>query len=180
MSVALRQARSPARAKLACLILVRGAETGCKPSFWTYLKVNGCRGCQKQEERETIHHVLSEGCEGIGRKKNSRYREEMRRALHKIKKLMSDKFNSDGVIQANKAIRALGQPSSQTNPEDETLALRQIISGMIPEWQEVDEKEKKGTIENMKLWTGDMMNWARIHTNHEKWTQKKNEHRAHV
>eukprot|EP00965_Chrysotila_dentata_P003416 111041-Pleurochrysis_carterae.AAC.1 len=24
------------------------------PSFWTYLKVNGCRGCQRQEEEETI------------------------------------------------------------------------------------------------------------------------------
>eukprot|EP00965_Chrysotila_dentata_P184400 6087572-Pleurochrysis_carterae.AAC.1 len=31
---------------------------GSKPSFWTYLKLNGCRGYQKQEEAETIHHVL--------------------------------------------------------------------------------------------------------------------------
>eukprot|EP00965_Chrysotila_dentata_P189256 6173221-Pleurochrysis_carterae.AAC.1 len=23
---------------------------GNRPSFWTYLKVNGCRGCQRQEE----------------------------------------------------------------------------------------------------------------------------------
>eukprot|EP00965_Chrysotila_dentata_P103781 3426464-Pleurochrysis_carterae.AAC.2 len=29
-----------------------------RPSFWTYLKVNGCRGCQRQEEEEAIHHVL--------------------------------------------------------------------------------------------------------------------------
>eukprot|EP00965_Chrysotila_dentata_P105743 3493070-Pleurochrysis_carterae.AAC.1 len=41
---------------------------GNRPSFWTYLKANGCRGCQKQEEAETIHHVLSGGCEGIDRK----------------------------------------------------------------------------------------------------------------
>eukprot|EP00965_Chrysotila_dentata_P254542 6211911-Pleurochrysis_carterae.AAC.1 len=32
---------------------------GNKTSFWTYLKVNGCRGCQRQEEEETIHHVIS-------------------------------------------------------------------------------------------------------------------------
>eukprot|EP00965_Chrysotila_dentata_P029086 967211-Pleurochrysis_carterae.AAC.1 len=33
---------------------------GSKPSFWTYLKVNGCRVCQKQDvEVETIHHVIS-------------------------------------------------------------------------------------------------------------------------
>eukprot|EP00965_Chrysotila_dentata_P163128 5387605-Pleurochrysis_carterae.AAC.1 len=54
---------------------------GNRPSFWTYLKVNGCRGCQRQEEEETIHHVLSGECEGIGRSKNNRYRTEMRRVL---------------------------------------------------------------------------------------------------
>eukprot|EP00965_Chrysotila_dentata_P100972 3335701-Pleurochrysis_carterae.AAC.1 len=51
---------------------------GNKPSFWTYLKVNGCRGCQKQEEEETIHHVISGGCEGVGKKENNRYREGLR------------------------------------------------------------------------------------------------------
>eukprot|EP00965_Chrysotila_dentata_P047109 1563307-Pleurochrysis_carterae.AAC.1 len=29
---------------------------GNKPSFWTYLKENGCRGCQKTEVDETIQH----------------------------------------------------------------------------------------------------------------------------
>eukprot|EP00965_Chrysotila_dentata_P224496 6194204-Pleurochrysis_carterae.AAC.1 len=38
---------------------------GNKPSFWTCLKVNGCRGCQKQEEEQTIHHVLSGECEAV-------------------------------------------------------------------------------------------------------------------
>eukprot|EP00965_Chrysotila_dentata_P006586 215554-Pleurochrysis_carterae.AAC.1 len=40
---------------------------GNKPSFWSYLKVDGCRGCQKQEEEEAIHNVLSGGCEAIGK-----------------------------------------------------------------------------------------------------------------
>eukprot|EP00965_Chrysotila_dentata_P162090 5352432-Pleurochrysis_carterae.AAC.1 len=31
---------------------------GNEPFFWTYLLVNGCRGCQKQEEEEAIHHVI--------------------------------------------------------------------------------------------------------------------------
>eukprot|EP00965_Chrysotila_dentata_P084459 2788829-Pleurochrysis_carterae.AAC.1 len=31
---------------------------GNKPSFWTYLKVNGCRSCSKQEEEETIDSNL--------------------------------------------------------------------------------------------------------------------------
>eukprot|EP00965_Chrysotila_dentata_P176502 5827985-Pleurochrysis_carterae.AAC.1 len=47
--------------------------------------VNGCKGCQRQEEEETIHHVLSGGCEGIGRNKNNRYRTEIKRALGKCK-----------------------------------------------------------------------------------------------
>eukprot|EP00965_Chrysotila_dentata_P194526 6176418-Pleurochrysis_carterae.AAC.6 len=48
---------------------------GNEPSVWTYLKVNGCRACQKQEEEETIHHVISRRCEGIGKKENNRYRD---------------------------------------------------------------------------------------------------------
>eukprot|EP00965_Chrysotila_dentata_P159394 5265603-Pleurochrysis_carterae.AAC.1 len=75
---------------------------GNKPSFWTYLKVNGCRGCQKQEEEETIHHVISGGGEVTGRKESSRYREEVRGALEKCKQLMTDRPNSAGVTQANK------------------------------------------------------------------------------
>eukprot|EP00965_Chrysotila_dentata_P055139 1830121-Pleurochrysis_carterae.AAC.1 len=43
---------------------------GNRPSFWTYLMVNGCRGCQRQEEEETIYHLLRGGCEGIGKSKN--------------------------------------------------------------------------------------------------------------
>eukprot|EP00965_Chrysotila_dentata_P011565 378490-Pleurochrysis_carterae.AAC.1 len=88
---------------------------GNKPSFWTYLHVNGCRGCQKQEEDETIHHVISGGCEGIRKKENNRYREELRVVLQKCKKLMCDKRSCAGVIQADKALRALEQPRRQDN-----------------------------------------------------------------
>eukprot|EP00965_Chrysotila_dentata_P014919 493469-Pleurochrysis_carterae.AAC.1 len=52
---------------------------GNRPSFWTYLMVNGCRSCQRQEEEETVHHVLSRRCEGIERNKNNKYKTEMRR-----------------------------------------------------------------------------------------------------
>eukprot|EP00965_Chrysotila_dentata_P089220 2946375-Pleurochrysis_carterae.AAC.1 len=38
---------------------------GNTPSFWTYLKVNGCRGCQKREVAETIHHVIGSECEAL-------------------------------------------------------------------------------------------------------------------
>eukprot|EP00965_Chrysotila_dentata_P026214 869353-Pleurochrysis_carterae.AAC.1 len=92
---------------------------------------------------------------------------------------MCDKRSSAGVIQADKAIRALEQPRRQVNQsvrEDEEQALRQMISGIIPEWQEVNDKEKRGSIEIMKLWTGDMMNSARIQM--KNWMEKKNEHKA--
>eukprot|EP00965_Chrysotila_dentata_P257393 6212872-Pleurochrysis_carterae.AAC.2 len=46
--------------------------------------------------------------------------------------------------------------------EEEERALRQVVSGIIPEWQETSDKGKRETIEIMKVWTGDMMNWARI------------------
>eukprot|EP00965_Chrysotila_dentata_P255273 6212164-Pleurochrysis_carterae.AAC.3 len=78
---------------------------------------------------------------------------------------MRDKHNNDGVIQAEKALRALEHTGRQTNQgvrEDKERALTQMISGIIPEWQETSDKGKRGTIEIMKLWTGDMMNWARI------------------
>eukprot|EP00965_Chrysotila_dentata_P016693 554010-Pleurochrysis_carterae.AAC.2 len=42
---------------------------GNKPSFWTYLKLNGCRGCQIQEEEETIHHMLNGECEAVEKTK---------------------------------------------------------------------------------------------------------------
>eukprot|EP00965_Chrysotila_dentata_P169492 5596225-Pleurochrysis_carterae.AAC.1 len=62
--------------------------------------------------------------------------------------------------------------------EEEELALRQTISGIIPERQEHNDREKKGTIAMMKLWTGEMMNRARVHM--KVWVGKKNEHKAKV
>eukprot|EP00965_Chrysotila_dentata_P074886 2474678-Pleurochrysis_carterae.AAC.1 len=152
---------------------------GNRPSFWTYLKLNGCRGCQRQEKEETIHHVLSGGCEGLGRNKNNRYRIEMRRALGKCGKLMSDINNNEGIEQATKALRALEWPRRQTDrilKEGEELALRQIISGIIPEWQDTDNERKKGVIALLRSWTADMMNGARIQM--KTWVTMKNEHKA--
>eukprot|EP00965_Chrysotila_dentata_P143155 4730120-Pleurochrysis_carterae.AAC.1 len=60
---------------------------------------------------------------------------------------MSDKNNNEGVEQADNALRALERPRRQTDPrikEKEELALGQMISGIIPEWQEADDKKKKG------------------------------------
>eukprot|EP00965_Chrysotila_dentata_P183783 6068281-Pleurochrysis_carterae.AAC.5 len=110
---------------------------GNRPSFWTYLMVNGCRGCQKQEEEETIQHVLSGGCEGIGRNKNNEFKSEMRRILGKFRKLMNDINNCKGVKQVVKALGALERPRRQTDPrirEEEESALK----------QEADQKEKRG------------------------------------
>eukprot|EP00965_Chrysotila_dentata_P226263 6195296-Pleurochrysis_carterae.AAC.1 len=155
---------------------------GNRPSFWTYMKENGCRGCQKQEEEEMIHHVLSGGCEGIGRNKNNRYRTEMKRVLCKYGKLMNDINNREGVEHAYKALRALEQPRRQTDPrpkEEEELALKQqVISGIIPEWCDTDSKRKKGVIALLGSWTGEMMNWAR--TPMKTWVTKKNECKAKV
>eukprot|EP00965_Chrysotila_dentata_P160723 5307321-Pleurochrysis_carterae.AAC.2 len=154
---------------------------GNRPSFWTYLKVNGCRGCQRQEEDETIHHVLSGGCEGIGRSKNNRYRTEMRGILRKCGKLMSDINNSEGVEQASKALRALERPRRHADPrlqEEEELALRQIMAGIIPEWHDVNNKRRKGILALLRIWTGDMMNLARIQM--KTWVATKNEHKAKV
>eukprot|EP00965_Chrysotila_dentata_P177699 5869859-Pleurochrysis_carterae.AAC.1 len=53
-----------------------------------------------------------------------------------------------------------------------------MISGIIPEWQEVNDKDKRGTVEIMKLWTGYLMNLARLQM--KNWVEKKNEHRARV
>eukprot|EP00965_Chrysotila_dentata_P261599 6214311-Pleurochrysis_carterae.AAC.2 len=84
--------RGPARERR----MRHATREGNKPSSWTYLKANGFRGCQKQEEEETIHHVLSGGFEGIGRSKNNKYRTEMRRVIGKCGKLMSDINNYEG------------------------------------------------------------------------------------
>eukprot|EP00965_Chrysotila_dentata_P031262 1040775-Pleurochrysis_carterae.AAC.1 len=153
---------------------------GNRPSFWTYLKENGCRGCQRQEEEETIQHVLSGGCEGIARNKNNRYRTEMKRVLGKCRKLMSDTNNIKGVEQTDRALRALERPRRQTDPrlnKEEELALKQVISDIILEWQETDNK-RKGIIALFRLWKGEMMNWARIQM--KTWIAMKNEHKANV
>eukprot|EP00965_Chrysotila_dentata_P249603 6208978-Pleurochrysis_carterae.AAC.8 len=74
---------------------------------------------------------------------------------------MRDKHNNAGVMQADHALRALEQTGRQVNQnvsEDEELALRQMVSGIIPEWKEGSDKGKRDTIKIMKLWTGDMMN----------------------
>eukprot|EP00965_Chrysotila_dentata_P246550 6207228-Pleurochrysis_carterae.AAC.1 len=155
---------------------------GNKPSaFWTYLKENGCRGCQKTEEMETIQHVLGGECKALGKNKNGRYREEMRRLLEKCRKLMYDTQSKKGEKQVEKAIQAIQQSRGHKDimvKEVEELALRQTISGIIPEWQQVDDKREKGAIVVMKLWTGELMNRARTHM--KIWMEKKNEHKASV
>eukprot|EP00965_Chrysotila_dentata_P245282 6206462-Pleurochrysis_carterae.AAC.2 len=78
---------------------------------------------------------------------------------------MIDINNNEGVEQTDIALRALEWPRRQTDPrlkEEEELALKQVISGIIPDWQETDTKRKKGVIALFRLWTGEMMNWARI------------------
>eukprot|EP00965_Chrysotila_dentata_P172982 5708927-Pleurochrysis_carterae.AAC.1 len=105
----------------------------------------------------------------------------MKGVLQKSRKLMRDKHNIAGVLQVDKALRTLVQPGRQAIQnvsEDEELALRQMISGIIPEWKEASEKGKRDTIKIMKLWTGDMMNWARVHM--KNWTNKKNDNKAKV
>eukprot|EP00965_Chrysotila_dentata_P142370 4706841-Pleurochrysis_carterae.AAC.1 len=37
-----------------------------------------------------------------------------------------------------------------------------MISGIIPEWQEADDKKKRGVIAMLRSWTGEKMNHARI------------------
>eukprot|EP00965_Chrysotila_dentata_P198411 6178769-Pleurochrysis_carterae.AAC.1 len=92
---------------------------------------------------------------------------------------MNDKHNNEGVIQADLALHAMQRHRRHMNPkikEEEELALRQMISGIIPEWQEASDIEKKGTIVAMRLWTGELMNKARIQI--RMWIEKKNEHKA--
>eukprot|EP00965_Chrysotila_dentata_P111263 3678230-Pleurochrysis_carterae.AAC.1 len=91
--------------------------------------------------------MLSGGCEGRGRNKNNRYRTEMRRLLGICGKLMNDINNSEGVEQATKALSALEWPRRQTDQrlkEEEELTLKQLISGIIPEWCHTDNKREKG------------------------------------
>eukprot|EP00965_Chrysotila_dentata_P225985 6195118-Pleurochrysis_carterae.AAC.2 len=105
----------------------------------------------------------------------------MKRTVEKCKKLINNKHNNEGVIQAERALQAIDRHNKHINSkikEEEELALRQMISGIIREWQEADNKEKKGTIAAMRMWTGGMMNWARIHM--KTWTEKKNVNEAKV
>eukprot|EP00965_Chrysotila_dentata_P208996 6185029-Pleurochrysis_carterae.AAC.1 len=105
----------------------------------------------------------------------------MRRILGKFRKLMNDISNCEGVEQAVKALGALERPRRQTDPrirEEEELALKQMIAGIIPEWQEADQKRKKGVIALLRTWTGEMMNCARKQM--KTWIKTKNEHKAKV
>eukprot|EP00965_Chrysotila_dentata_P068032 2250472-Pleurochrysis_carterae.AAC.4 len=90
--------------------------------------------------------------------------------------------NDAEITQADKAIvRACERSRRHRNPtikEEEEFAKRQMISGIIPEWKEVNDREKKGTIALMKLWTGEMMNRARIQM--QVWVGEKNEQKAKV
>eukprot|EP00965_Chrysotila_dentata_P196831 6177834-Pleurochrysis_carterae.AAC.1 len=64
----------------------------------------------------------------------------------------------EGVEQTDRALRALEPPRRQTDPrlkEEEELALKQVISSIIPEWQETDNKWKKGVIALFRLETMD-------------------------
>eukprot|EP00965_Chrysotila_dentata_P187571 6172227-Pleurochrysis_carterae.AAC.5 len=105
----------------------------------------------------------------------------MKRAIGKCGKLMNDINNNEGAEPATKALRALEWPRRQTDPrlkEEEELALKQIISGIIPEWQDTDDKRKKGVIALLRSWTAEMMNSARIQM--KTWVTMKNEHKAKV
>eukprot|EP00965_Chrysotila_dentata_P053604 1778408-Pleurochrysis_carterae.AAC.1 len=105
----------------------------------------------------------------------------MRRALGKCGKLMRDINNNEGAEQATKALSALDWPRRQMDTslrEEEELALKQMISGIIPEWCDTNDKRKKGVVALLRSWTGDMMNCARIQM--KTWIATKNEHKACV
>eukprot|EP00965_Chrysotila_dentata_P147572 4872291-Pleurochrysis_carterae.AAC.1 len=74
---------------------------------------------------------------------------------------MNETQNKKGEIQAEYAIHAI-QPvrgySDRKVREVEELALKQMVSGIIPEWQHLDDKKRKGAIATMRLWTGELMN----------------------
>eukprot|EP00965_Chrysotila_dentata_P237957 6202213-Pleurochrysis_carterae.AAC.2 len=78
---------------------------------------------------------------------------------------MSNINNREGVDQASKAMRALKRPRRQTDPrlkEEEELALKEMISGIIPEWRDTNNKRGKGFIASFGSWMGEMMNWAKM------------------
>eukprot|EP00965_Chrysotila_dentata_P017585 584100-Pleurochrysis_carterae.AAC.1 len=94
---------------------------------------------------------------------------------------MNDTQNEKGKMQAERAMQAIQQVKGNKDRKDrekEELALKQMISGIIPEWQHADDNKKRGAIVMMKSWTGELMNQARIHM--KAWIEKKNEHKAVV
>eukprot|EP00965_Chrysotila_dentata_P217036 6189738-Pleurochrysis_carterae.AAC.2 len=105
----------------------------------------------------------------------------MRRVLGKCGKLMRDMNNNEGAEQASKALSALDWPRRQMDPslrKEEEVALKQMISGIIPEWCDTNNNRKKGVIALFTSWTGEMMNYARIQM--KTWIATKNEHKAYV
>eukprot|EP00965_Chrysotila_dentata_P174536 5761181-Pleurochrysis_carterae.AAC.2 len=94
---------------------------------------------------------------------------------------MRDMNNNEGTEQATKALSALNWPRRQTDlslREEEELALKHIISGIIPEWCDTNNTRKKGVIALLRSWTGEMMKCARIQM--KTWIVAKNEHKAYV
>eukprot|EP00965_Chrysotila_dentata_P204130 6182154-Pleurochrysis_carterae.AAC.1 len=94
---------------------------------------------------------------------------------------MSDISNSEGVEQVSKALSSLEWPRRQTDQrlkEEEELALKQMISGIVPEWCHTYNKREKGVIALLRSWTGEMMNCARILMT--TWVITKNEHKVKV
>eukprot|EP00965_Chrysotila_dentata_P229416 6197180-Pleurochrysis_carterae.AAC.1 len=76
--------------------------------------------------------------------------------------------------QATKALGALEWPRRQTDrrlKEEEELALKQMISGIIQEWRDTDNEKKQGVIALLGSWTGEMMHCARIQM--KMWVAKK-------
>eukprot|EP00965_Chrysotila_dentata_P004575 148790-Pleurochrysis_carterae.AAC.1 len=62
---------------------------------------------------------------------------------------MSNINNGEGVEQASKALSEMERPRRQTDSrlkEEEELALKQMIFGIIPEWRDTDNKMKKGLL----------------------------------
>eukprot|EP00965_Chrysotila_dentata_P167953 5545712-Pleurochrysis_carterae.AAC.1 len=94
---------------------------------------------------------------------------------------MNNVNNNEGVEQATKALSALEWPRRQTDQrlkEEEELALKQMISGITPEWNSTGNKKKKGVITLLRIWMGEMMNCAIIQMN--SWIAKKNEQKDKV
>eukprot|EP00965_Chrysotila_dentata_P125196 4138904-Pleurochrysis_carterae.AAC.1 len=67
---------------------------------------------------------------------------------------MNDTQNEKGEIQAEKAWQAIQHTrghKDRKDREEEDLALRQMISGIIPEWQHVDDNKQRGTIVRVRI-----------------------------